>query len=176
MKKNGHVIWFTGLSGSGKTTLANAVKSKLESKHDVYILDGDNVRTGLCSDLGFSPSDRKENIRRAAELSKIVMDLGYIVISTFISPYIADRQNAREVIGNENFFEVFIKCNIIECIRRDPKGLYSKALKGIIPEFTGISAPYEEPIKPELIVDTEVATVDETADFIIKAFEKVLDI
>jgi len=104
------------------------------------------------------------------------MDLGYIVISTFISPYIADRQNAREVIGDENFFEVFIKCNIDECIRRDPKGLYSKAIKGLIPDFTGISAPYEEPDNPEMIVDTEFATVEEAADFIINSFEKVYDL
>lgn len=150
---NGHkgmVLWFTGLSGSGKSTIANALDDKLNKLgKKTYILDGDNVRMGLNKDLSFSPEDRKENIRRIGEVAKLFADSGTIVLTAFISPYAADRQNARDLIG-EDFKEVFVDTDIEECIKRDPKGLYKKALAGEIKGFTGIDAPYEKPTKAEL--------------------------
>ena len=146
----GKVLWFTGLSGSGKSTLANALDEKLNSNNfNTYILDGDNVRMGLNKDLGFLPEDRKENIRRISEVAKLFADSGTIVLTAFISPYIADRQDARDLIGDD-FNEVFIDTDVEECIKRDPKGLYKKALAGVIKGFTGIDAPYEKPTKAEV--------------------------
>ena len=152
-KNNGHpgiVIWFTGLSGSGKSTIANKLDVELNKRGlKTYILDGDNVRVGLNKDLGFSPESRKENIRRISEVAKLFADSGTIVMTAFISPYIEDRDSAREVIGTD-YVEVFVNTPIEECIKRDPKGLYKKAIAGEIKGFTGIDAPYEEPLCPEI--------------------------
>lgn len=170
--KNGHhsfVIWFTGLSGSGKSTVANAVAAKLyEAGIKNYCLDGDNIRHGLNKDLGFSEEDRKENIRRIGEVSKLFVDSGQVVLTAFISPFRADRQIVRDLLEDNEFVEVFVKCPIEECEKRDPKGLYVKARQGIIPDFTGISSPYEEPEKPELIVETNLYSVVECTRQIIE--------
>jgi bifunctional enzyme CysN/CysC len=155
---NGHqgkVIWFTGLSGSGKSTIANALEKALHAQgRRTYILDGDNVRQGLNKDLGFTDADRVENIRRIAEVAKLMMDAGLIVMTAFISPFRAERQMARELIGAENFIEVFVDTPLAVCEQRDPKGLYKKARSGQLPNMTGINSPYEAPINPELVVDT----------------------
>jgi len=152
-KNNGHpgiVIWFTGLSGSGKSTIANKLDVELNKRGlKTYILDGDNVRMGLNKDLGFSPESRKENIRRISEVAKLFADSGTIVMTAFISPYREDRDSARGVIGLD-YVEVFVNTPIEECIKRDPKGLYKKAIAGEIKGFTGIDAPYEEPLSPEI--------------------------
>ena len=152
-KNNGHpglVIWFTGLSGSGKSTIANELDLDLNSRGlKTYVLDGDNIRMRLNKDLGFSPEDRKENIRRISEVARLFADSGTIVITAFISPYLNDRKSARNVIGSD-FIEVFVNTPIEECIKRDPKGLYKKAMAGEIKGFTGIDAPYEEPLSPEI--------------------------
>jgi bifunctional enzyme CysN/CysC len=149
------VIWFTGLSGSGKSTIANALEKVLHAQgRRTYILDGDNVRQGLNKDLGFTDADRVENIRRVAEVAKLMMDAGLIVMTAFISPFRAERQMARELIGAENFIEVFVDTPLAVCEQRDPKGLYKKARSGQLPNMTGINSPYEAPINPELIVDT----------------------
>ena len=148
--QKGMVLWFTGLSGSGKSTIANALDDELNKLgKKTYILDGDNIRMGLNKDLTFSPQDRKENIRRISEVAKLFADSGTIVLTAFISPYIADRQDARDLIGDD-FNEVFIDTDVEECIKRDPKGLYKKALAGEIKGFTGIDAPYEKPNKAEV--------------------------
>jgi adenylylsulfate kinase len=152
-KNNGHpgiVIWFTGLSGSGKSTIANKLDVELNKRGlKTYILDGDNVRMGLNKDLGFSPESRKENIRRISEVAKLFADSGTIVMTAFISPYREDRDSARNVIGLD-YVEVFVNTPIEECIKRDPKGLYKKAIAGEIKGFTGIDSPYEEPLSPEI--------------------------
>ncbi len=160
---NGHrggVLWLTGLSGSGKSTLAMALQRRLfEAGRQVYVLDGDNVRQGLNRDLGFSPEDRTENIRRIAEVARLFADAGFIVLTAFISPYREDRDNARAIVG-ESFREVYVRADLAICEERDPKGLYVRARAGEIPEFTGITAPYEAPPAPELTVDTGVLSVD----------------
>ncbi|WLR52824.1 adenylyl-sulfate kinase [Bacillus tianshenii] len=174
-QKNHHsaVLWFTGLSGSGKSTLANALEQKLFEEHiNSYILDGDNVRHGLNSDLGFSEKDRKENIRRIGETAKLFVDSGVFVLTAFISPYQAERQQVRELLEEDEFVEVFVKCGLEQCEERDPKGLYKKARSGEIPEFTGISSPYEEPVNPEIIVDTEHNTIDESVALILENLQK----
>ncbi len=167
-KRNGHkgaVVWFTGLSASGKSTIAVEVEKKLfEMGINVYILDGDNVRHGLNKDLGFSPDDREENIRRIGELSRLFRDAGMLVLTAFISPYRKDRRQSRDLVDEGRFFEVFVKCSIEECARRDPKGLYKRAYAGEIKEFTGISAPYEEPEHAELIIETDKLSIEESAD------------
>lgn len=164
-KLNGHkagVIWFTGLSGSGKSTLAHAVEKALyDSNCRTIVLDGDNIRHGLNKNLGFSPEDREENIRRIGEVAKLFVDAAVIPMTAFISPYRADRDKARAIAGEGRFFEVYVKCDLAVCEERDPKGLYKKARAGQIPEFTGISAPYEEPLDPELVVDTGVQSLEE---------------
>lgn len=169
---NGHqscVLWFTGLSGAGKSTLANAVEKKLyELGKRTYILDGDNVRHGLNKDLGFSPADRTENIRRIAEVSKLFVDAGLIAVTAFISPFREDREIARNLLAPGEFIEVYVKCSLNECENRDPKGLYAKARKGEIPEFTGISSPYEEPVDPELVIETDQLSLQESVDQIIQ--------
>lgn len=169
---NGHkscVLWFTGLSGAGKSTLANAVEKRLyELGLRSYILDGDNVRHGLNKDLGFSADDRKENIRRIAEVSKLFVDAGFISITAFISPFREDRQVARDLLEPGEFIEVYVKCALNECENRDPKGLYAKARKGEIPDFTGISSPYEEPLDPELVIETDLLTLEESVDRVIR--------
>ncbi len=155
---NGHegcTVWLTGLSGSGKSTLANMLEDALWQKGArAYVLDGDNVRHGLNKDLGFSPEDRTENIRRIGEVAALFSDAGIINITAFISPYKADRDTARACAKEGSFIEVLVDCDLDECERRDPKGLYKKARAGEIPEFTGISAPYEAPDNPELVVNT----------------------
>lgn len=145
------VIWLTGLSGSGKSTLANALEVRLNelNKH-TYILDGDNLRLGLNKDLGFSEVDRKENIRRVAEVAKLMMDAGLIVITAFISPFRSERKMARDLIGEDNFIEVFLDTPLALCEERDPKGLYKKAREGVIVNMTGIDSPYEKPTEPEI--------------------------
>ena len=152
-KNNGHpglVIWFTGLSGSGKSTIANSLDVELNKRGlRTYILDGDNIRLGLNKDLGFSPESRKENIRRISEVAKLFADSGTVVMAAFISPFKEDRESARDVIGSD-YVEVFVDTPIEECIKRDPKGLYKKAIAGEIKGFTGIDAPYEEPLSSEI--------------------------
>ena len=174
-RQNGHksvVIWFTGLSGSGKSTLAHAVENTLfERGCRTYVLDGDNVRHGLNKNLGFSPEDREENIRRIGEVAKLFVDAGVIAITAFISPYRADRDKARAIAGEGRFIEIFVKCAIEVCETRDPKGLYKKARAGEIKEFTGISAPYEEPVNPELTVDTAVESLEACSERVIALLE-----
>jgi adenylylsulfate kinase len=157
-KISGHrgcTVWLTGLSGSGKSTLANLLEKALwERGARAYVLDGDNVRHGLNKDLGFSPEDREENIRRIGEVAALFTEAGILNVTAFISPYKGDRDKVREIMADGDFVEVYVKCDLDECEKRDPKGLYKKARAGEIPEFTGISAPYEEPDKAELIIDT----------------------
>ena len=161
--QKGATIWLTGLSGSGKSTVAVAAEAELVHRGRLsYVLDGDNVRHGLNSNLGFSPDDRTENIRRIGEVSKLFTDSGVIVFTSFISPYRADRDQARELFAKGDFIEVYVKADVETCEGRDPKGLYKKARAGEIPEFTGISAPYEEPNEPELVLDTANQTVEES--------------
>jgi adenylylsulfate kinase len=150
------LVWFTGLSASGKSTIAHLVERELFNRGiRTYVFDGDNVRHGINSNLGFSREDRKENLRRIAELSKLFVDAGMIVMAAFISPYKEDREYIRKQFENDNFLEIYVKCSVEECERRDPKGQYKKARAGIIKEYTGVSAPYEEPETPDLILDTE---------------------
>jgi len=169
--QNGHtggVLWLTGLSASGKSTLALALEQRLfERGYQTYVLDGDNVRQGLNSDLGFSPEDRNENIRRVGEVAALFADSGSIVITAFISPYRADRDLARAAAPGL-FHEVYVDASLAACEDRDPKGLYSRARRGEIPEFTGISAPYEQPTAPELVVDTENATIAESVEQLVE--------
>ena len=167
------ILWFTGLSGSGKSTVANAVESKLLAlaKH-TYLLDGDNVRMGLNKGLTFSDEDRVENIRRIGEVSKLFVDAGTIVLTAFISPFQKERDVVRALAGEGEFIEVFIDTPLAVCESRDPKGLYQKARKGEIPNFTGISSPYEAPKKPEIHVKTENLGIDESAEQIVAYLEK----
>ena len=162
---NGHksvVVWFTGLSGSGKSTLAYALEKTLhENKVRTFVLDGDNIRQGLCNDLGFSDNDRVENIRRIGEVSKLMVNAGSNVITAFISPFINDRRIARELVGGNDFIEIYCDCPLEICESRDVKGLYKKARKGEIPEFTGISSPYEIPKSPELILKTHSLSIEQ---------------
>ncbi|EKN45609.1 MULTISPECIES: adenylyl-sulfate kinase [Pseudomonas syringae group] len=149
------VIWFTGLSGAGKSTVANALELALtDAGRHTYLLDGDNIRLGLCRDLSFTDKDREENIRRIAEVAKLFVDAGIITISAFISPFLRDRELARKVIGEHNFIEVFIDTPLAECERRDPKGLYGKARQGLIKNFTGIDSAYEAPVSPHITINT----------------------
>ncbi len=170
-KRNGHrggVMWFTGLSGSGKSTLAMALERCLyDEGFEVFVLDGDNLRHGLNSNLGFSPKDREENIRRVGEVAAILANSGFVVLTAFISPYIADRNIARNAIG-EGFNEVFLDPGLDACERRDPKGLYKKARAGEIPEFTGISAPYEAPIHPDVRLDTAEADIEGCIEILVR--------
>lgn len=170
-QKNGHesfILWFTGLSASGKSSVANAVAAKLfEENKQAYVLDGDNIRHGLNNDLGFDETSRKENIRRIGEVSKLFVDAGQIVLTAFISPYQADRDTVRALVEDGEFIEVFVNCSLEECERRDPKGLYKKARNAEIPNFTGISAPYEAPVNPEFVVDSEKFSIEDCADQLI---------
>ncbi|MDB2586516.1 adenylyl-sulfate kinase [Flavobacteriaceae bacterium] len=161
------LIWFTGLSGSGKSTLANAVEQKLYAAGiKTYTLDGDNVRHGLNKDLGFGPEARTENIRRIAEVANLMLDAGLVVLSAFVSPYLKDRQAIKEVVGNEGFMEVFVDTPLEVCEQRDVKGLYAKARAGQISDFTGISAPYQAPERPDFRVDTSVTGLDDSASML----------
>ena len=166
-KHKGGILWFTGLPGSGKSTLAIELESYLfQNGIQVYVLDGDNIRQGLSSDLGFSPADRTENIRRIGEVGTLFADAGFIVITAFISPYRKDRELARQVAG-DFFNEIYINADVATCEKRDPKGHYQLARTGKIPEFTGVSAPYEQPNNPELIVDTNNQSVDKCKEHLI---------
>lgn len=163
LQQQGVTIWFTGLSGSGKSTVAVAAEAALrEQGRLTYILDGDNIRQGLNNNLGFSPADRSENIRRIGEVAKLFTDAGVIVLTAFISPYREDRDQVREIMASGDFLEVHVSADVETCEKRDVKGLYKKARAGEIPNFTGISAPYEAPEKPELVMDTGAQSVDES--------------
>jgi adenylylsulfate kinase len=169
--RHGHksaIIWFTGLSGSGKSTIANKLEIELFRQGlSTYLLDGDNIRLGLNRDLGFSESDRKENIRRIGEVAKLMVDAGILVLAAFISPYQEDRQKIRSTVDAGELIEVYVRCPIDVCEQRDPKKLYEKVKKGQIQNFTGITAPYEEPVNPEVIIDSDKETPD-------KAVQKIL--
>jgi len=168
---NGHgscIIWFTGLSGSGKSTLANRLAVELHAlRVRNYVLDGDNLRHGLNRDLGFSPADRRENIRRVGEAAKILMEAGLVAITAFISPYRCDRDAVRSLVDPGDFIEIYLDCSLDACRFRDPKGLYKKADAGEIPEFTGVSAPYEPPLKPELALKTDELSESEAVERVI---------
>ncbi|MGE7696359.1 adenylyl-sulfate kinase [Lysinibacillus sp. NPDC094177] len=164
-KHQSFILWFTGLSASGKSSVANAFARRLfERGNQAFVLDGDNVRHGLNKDLGFDEASRKENIRRIGEVSKLFVESGQIVLTAFISPYREDRQVVRELVEAGEFLEVYVKCSVETCEKRDPKGLYKKARTAEIPNFTGISAPYEEPENPEIILDTESYSIDECVE------------
>ena len=169
--QNGHgsmLLWFTGLSGSGKSTLAHAVEEKLyKLNYKTYVLDGDNVRQGLCGDLEFSEKDRKENIRRIGEVGKLFVDAGIIILAAFISPFRTDRDRVRELLGEDNFVEIYCKASLKVCEQRDVKGIYKKARNGLIKEFTGISSPYEEPERPELVIDTGTESLDKSVQIVL---------
>lgn len=172
---NGHrsrALWFTGLSGAGKSSLAFALEQHLHGRGvRCYVLDGDNVRHGLNRDLGFTSEDRQENLRRIGEVAKLMVDAGLLVLSAFISPHAQDREMVRQLFEPEDFIEIYVQCSIEECERRDPKGLYKKARSGDIPHFTGISAPYDVPEDPSLIIDTEQLPLDEAIQKIVQYLE-----
>ena len=175
-KQNNHksvVAWFTGLSGSGKSTLAHAVEDRLQQLgHHTFVLDGDNVRHGLCGDLTFSDDDRKENIRRIGHLSKLFLEAGIIVLTAFISPFRSDRGLVRNILPHGDFLEIYCNSSIEVCEQRDTKGLYKMARKGEIKDFTGISSPYEAPSKPEIMVNTGEDSLNTCVDQIIELFTK----
>ena len=175
-QQRGHgsaILWFTGLSGSGKSTLANAVNVALHKNgYSTYVLDGDNIRHGLCKDLGFSDLDREENIRRIGEVSKLFLDAGIIVLTAFVSPFRIDRDNARALVGKNDFIEIYCSADLEICETRDTKGLYAKARKGDIKDFTGISSPYEEPQSPELQIDTGNIEIDKCVDIVTELLVK----
>ncbi len=172
-KNKGAVIWFTGLSGSGKTTLAHGLEARLHTMGcRTFVLDGDNVRHGLCRDLGFTLSDRQENIRRIGEVSKLFYEAGIIVLTALISPLALDRNNARALLPKERFIEVYCNSALEVCEERDTKGLYQKARTGTLKEFTGISSPYEPPSTPELELDTANASIDVCIDSLIRHLQQ----
>ncbi|MCL5023582.1 MAG: adenylyl-sulfate kinase [Nitrospirae bacterium] len=163
------LVWFTGLSASGKSTLAHNVEKELHARGiRTYVLDGDNVRHGLNSNLGFSAEDRKENIRRIGEVAKLMVDAGLVVFTAFISPYREDRDAVRRLFGEDHFYEIYVRCSLEECERRDPKGLYKKARAGIIKNYTGVSAPYEAPETPEFVIDTEDLCLEDSVKGVIE--------
>lgn len=164
-KQKPAVLWFTGLSGAGKSTIAGALEIKLaELGYHTYLLDGDNVRHGLCQDLGFSDHDRQENIRRIGELAKLMADAGLIVLSAFISPHRAEREMVRNLLPNNEFLEVFVNTSLSECEKRDPKGLYKKARAGEIKHFTGIDSEYQQPLNPEIALPAGSQSIDALVD------------
>lgn len=176
LQRNQHksaVIWFTGLSGSGKSTISVELEKALFN-HQIhtYRLDGDNVRHGLNRNLGFSPEDRKENIRRIGEVSKLMVDAGLITVTAFISPYRSDREAVRHLLDTDDFIEVYTQCSLSECENRDPKGLYKKVRSGEIAEFTGVNAPYEAPTQPEITLDTETLSVEASVSKIMDYLQK----
>lgn len=166
--QRGLMVWFTGLSGSGKSTLALALERELSARGILCkVLDGDNIRSGINSNLGFSAEDRRENIRRIAEVARLFVDLGVVTIASFISPERSMREMAAEIIGREDFKEIYVSTSIAECERRDVKGLYARARRGEIKDFTGVSAPYEPPVAPALAIDTAGKTVEESVNRIL---------
>ncbi|WP_316365173.1 adenylyl-sulfate kinase [Candidatus Thiodiazotropha sp. CDECU1] len=168
------LLWFTGLSGSGKSTLAHALEERLHQRGcRTYVFDGDNVRHGLCRDLGFGIEDRTENIRRIGEMSKLFVDAGIIALTAFISPIRKDRDNVRRLFQSDDFIEVYVKASIETCESRDVKGLYKKARAGEIPNFTGISSPYEIPENPEIVIDTENREIEECVDSLLESLESL---
>jgi adenylylsulfate kinase len=176
LKKHGSfLLWFTGLSGSGKSTLSNAVEIRLhEMGVHTYPLDGDNIRDGINKNLSFSAEDREENIRRVAEIAKLFVDAGIVVLGSFISPFTKSREEIKNIVGPENFVEVFLNTSLEECERRDVKGLYKKARKGEIKSFTGITSPYEAPVSPDVEIKTEELTVEEAAEKVIAHIKQKL--
>lgn len=173
LKQRGAVIWFTGLSASGKSTVAGEVELALvENGKNCYVLDGDNIRHGLNSNLGFSPDDRKENIRRIGEVAKLFCEGNVIAMTAFISPYKADRDLARKLVPAGQFFEIFCDAPVAVCEERDPKGLYKKARAGLIPEFTGISAPYEAPDRPEMVLKTGEETLEQSTRRVLEMLQE----
>ena len=161
------VVWFTGLSGSGKSTLAHALEEKLfQNGCKTFVLDGDNMRHGLNSNLDFSDAGRTENIRRISEVSKLMIESGLIVMTAFISPFYIDRNEARKLISNDDFIEIYCKASLEACAKRDIKGLYKKARAGEIKNYTGIDSPYEPPEKPDLVINTETETLEDSVDMI----------
>ncbi len=173
LNQKGVTIWLTGLSGSGKSTIAVELEHALvENRHQAYILDGDNIRHGLNKNLGFSPEDRTENIRRIGEVAKLFTDVGIITITAFLSPYREDRDAVRRLLSDGEFIEVYVKCPLDVCEERDTKGLYKKARAGEVKDFTGISAPYEEPLNPELTIDSSKLTVEESTRAVLNYLEE----
>lgn len=170
--QNGHksaLIWFTGLSGSGKSTLAHTIEEELHQRGcHTFVFDGDNVRHGLCADLGFSHEDRVENIRRIAEMSKLFLETGIISLTAFISPFRKDREFVKNLVGKENYIEIYCHCPLEVCETRDVKGLYRKARAGEIKDFTGISSPYEAPENPDLVLETSTAPLAECKDAVLR--------
>ena len=173
MTQKGFVVWFTGLSGAGKSTIANLVEKRLHAMgRHTYLLDGDNVRHGLNKDLGFTDADRVENIRRVAEVSRLMVDAGLIVLVSFISPFRAERRMARQLLETGEFFEVFVDTPLSVAESRDPKGLYKKARRGELTNFTGVDSPYEKPERPEVRVDTTRLTAAQAADIILEQLQR----
>jgi adenylylsulfate kinase len=173
LNQKGVTIWLTGLSGSGKSTIAVELEHALiENRHQAYILDGDNIRHGLNKNLGFSPEDRTENIRRIGEVAKLFTEAGIITITAFISPYREDRDAVRSLLNDGEFIEVYVKCPLDVCEERDTKGLYKKARAGEVKDFTGISAPYEEPLNPELTIDSSALSVEESTRAVLNYLEE----
>ncbi|HET8838027.1 MAG TPA: adenylyl-sulfate kinase [Flavobacteriaceae bacterium] len=177
-QKNGHrscLVWFTGLSGSGKSTLANLVEVELHKKGmKTYVLDGDNIRQGINADLDFTPEGRSENLRRIAEIAKLLVDAGTITLAAFVSPLEKDRLKIANIVGKQDFIEIFVNASIEECEARDVKGLYKKAREGKIPNFTGISAPYEPPTNPDVEVFSGKESIEESVGKVIKEIEERL--
>ena len=172
---NSVLIWFTGLSGSGKSTLANLVELALHKKGiSTYVLDGDNIRKKINKDLNFSPKDRKENIRRVAEISSLMLDAGVVTLAAFVSPYKKDRQEVKQIVGTDNFIEIYVNTSIKECERRDVKGLYKKARAGEIKNLTGVSAPYEAPLSPDIEVVTDGRPIEDSVEKILEFINRKL--
>ena len=170
-----YLLWFTGLSGSGKSTLANLVEIALHKKGiSTYILDGDNIRQGINKDLSFAPEDRTENIRRIAEISNLMLDAGVLTLAAFVSPYIKDRMAVKDIVKADNFIEIFVNTSLAECERRDIKGLYKKARAGEIKNMTGISAPYQAPVNPDLEIITDEQLIEESVETILEFINKKL--
>lgn len=177
LKQNPTLIWLTGLSGSGKSTIANALEIELfQQGFQTYSLDGDNLRLGLCKDLGFSNEDRNENIRRIAEVAKLMLDSGLVVLGSFISPTQNQRDMVRQIVGSDNFIDIYVSTPLEECESRDPKGLYKKARAGIIKNFTGVSSSYEKPQNARVTIDTSKTSIKDAIDLILKQIKNDLHV